>query len=189
MKRKPAAFEYVNRRGVRYLLCETRTKTGKPRYVFSREPVGSPVAAVPAGHEVAENVNGGVSLRKAGTLAIREDEIAAVKAALAKHPHLKRCRVEARKRELVVYESQTGDLEAFAQLFGSRAPQDLLDRALLSPVLRFVLDDDERRMFVVERMVCRGSFNGWHALGGGPLDELAERYVKHIGKESFYELM
>jgi len=184
-------FEYVNRKGQRYFLCETKTKTGKPRYVFSREVVGAPLAAVPAGYEVAESVHGVVSLRKAGSCEIREEEIAAVKAALARHPRLRGCRVEARKRELVVYEAHVEGLEQLAKMFPGRedALERVADRAPLMPALRFLLDDDEKRMFVVERMCYRSSINGWHGLDGGPLEELAARYVGHIGKESFFDLV
>ena len=44
-------------------------------------------------------------------------------------------------------------------------------------------------MFVVERMCFRGRIDGWHGLDGGPLEKLVERYVPHIGKDSFFELM
>jgi len=187
---KSNGFEYVNRKGQRYFLCETKTKTGKPRYVFSREPAGTPVAAIPAGYEVAESVHGVVSLRKAGSCQIRDEEVAVVRAALAKHPHLRRCKVGARKRELVIYEAHVEGLEQLAKMFPGRehALERVADTAPLMPVLRFLLDDDEKRMFVVERMVYRGS-GGWHGLDGGPLEELAGRYVRHIGKESFFELM
>jgi hypothetical protein len=30
-------FTYTNRRGDTYYLCQSTTKTGKPRYVFARE--------------------------------------------------------------------------------------------------------------------------------------------------------
>ena len=62
-----AAFEYVNRKEQRYYLCETKTKTGNRDTSSRVEIVGEPIAAVPAGYEVAENVNGVVSLRKAGS--------------------------------------------------------------------------------------------------------------------------
>ncbi|MBI5545693.1 MAG: nucleotidyl transferase AbiEii/AbiGii toxin family protein [Deltaproteobacteria bacterium] len=186
---KSNGFEYVNRKGLRYFLCETKTKTGKPRYVFSREPTGTPVATIPGGYEVAESVNGVVSLRKAGSCQIREEEIAVVKSALAKHPRLRRCKVDARKRELVVYEAHVEGLKQLARVFPGRerALERVADNAPLMPVLRFLLDDDKERMFVIERMVYRGS-GGWHGLDGGPLEELAERYVRHIGRESFFEL-
>ena len=188
---KSAAFEYVNRKGQRYLLCETKTKTGKPRYVFSREVVGAPVAAVPEGYEVSESVQGVVSLRKAGSCQILDEEIAVVRAALAQHSRLRRCRVEARKRELVVYEAHVEGLEQLAKMFPGRedALERVADRAPLMPVLRFLLDDDEKRRFVVERMCYRSSINGWHGLDGGPLEELAARYVRHVGRESFFDLV
>jgi len=188
---KPSAcFEYVNRKGRRYYLCEARTKNGGSRYVFSREMAGTPVSAVPSGYEVVESVNGVVSLRRAGSCAIREDEVAIVRAALAKHPHLTRCRVDARKREVVVYEAQTSDPKRVARYLGGDAPiEGVLDRGPLSPVLRFVLDDEEERMFLIQRMCYRGSIDGWLTLSdGGGLEELANRYVQHLGKESFLEL-
>jgi hypothetical protein len=86
---KTAAFEYVSRKGQRYFLCETKTKTGKPRYVFSRQPTGTPIA---------ESVNGVVSLRKAGSCQIREEEIAVVKAALDLRDPDGRFRRTARRR-------------------------------------------------------------------------------------------
>lgn len=185
-----AAFDYVNRKGQRYYLCATKTKTGKPRSVFSREVVGAPVAAIPDGFEVAESVNGVVSLRKAGSCQIRDEEVAVVRAALARHRHLRRCKAEARKRELVVYEAHVEGLEQLARMFPGRERElaSLAASAPLMPVLRFVLDDEEQRMFVVERMCYRGSVDGWYGLDGGPLEELAERYIRHIGKESFFEL-
>jgi hypothetical protein len=42
--------------------------------------------------------------------------------------------------------------------------------------------------WVVYRMVYRG-FERWHILSVGPLADLARRYVGHLGKESFFELM
>ena len=34
------AITYTNRKGRTYYLCKDYTKTGKPRYFFSREPKG-----------------------------------------------------------------------------------------------------------------------------------------------------
>jgi hypothetical protein len=64
-----------------------------------------------------------------------------VKAALAKHPHLRRCKVDARKRELVVYEAHVEGLEQLAALFPGRedALEREINRAPLMPVMRFVL--------------------------------------------------
>lgn len=114
-----------------------------------------------------------------------------VKAALAKHPHLRRCKVDARKRELVVYEAHVEGLEQLAALFPGRedALEREINRAPLMPVMRFVLEDEEERTFGVDRMCYLGSIDGWYGLDGGSLKVLANRYVRHIGKESFFELM
>jgi len=53
---------YANRKGLTYYLCKTVTKSGKPRYVFTREPKGEPVEQVPEGYAIRESVNGVVSL-------------------------------------------------------------------------------------------------------------------------------
>lgn len=34
---------YINRKGWTYYLCQTVTKTGKPRYYFAREQKGEPI--------------------------------------------------------------------------------------------------------------------------------------------------
>jgi hypothetical protein len=58
-----------------------------------------------------------------------------------------------------------------------------------SPVLQFILEDEERRMFVVQRYCYRGSIDDWIYVGGrGKLKRLVQQYVKHLDKESFYEL-
>ncbi|MFZ4580302.1 MAG: hypothetical protein ACOYOB_18115 [Myxococcota bacterium] len=188
----PTAFEHVNRKGQRYFLCQTKSNTNAPRYVFSRKPTGAPVAAVPDGYEVAESVNGLVSLRKTGSCQIRADECALVEAVLAMH-HGRRCRVDAKKREIVVHESPDPlfDLDSLVGFFGSG--HDLSMRvaasAQLSPVMRFRLIENMARTFTVDRMCFRGSLDGWLPLDTGSLANLAETYIRHIGKDSFFELI
>ena len=56
--------------------------------------------------------------------------------------------------------------------------------------MRFTLADPEARLFQVERWCFKGSIDNWFFLEGGkPLVDLVRKYVKHIGKESFFELM
>lgn len=64
-----------------------------------------------------------------------------------------------------------------------------LDSSRVEPVLRFTLEDKSKRMFSVERMTYRGD-GGWHSLSWKiSLQKAAETYLKHLGKESFFELM
>ena len=56
-------------------------------------------------------------------------------------------------------------------------------------VLRFILIDDERRLFEPERFCFRGSIDGWISIGSaGSIEKLAAKYLKHLGRESIYEL-
>ncbi len=65
----------------------------------------------------------------------------------------------------------------------------MLETSRVEPVLRFTLEDKAKRMFSVERMTYRGS-GGWHSLSWKmSLQKAAETYLKHLGKESFFELM
>src|SRR5437762_982221 len=96
---------YTNRRGVTFYLCQSTTKTGKPRYYFAREPRGSPVERVPEGFRISESANGLVSLERDRPSQILPAEVAAVEAAIARHPKprdyhvgVKRDRIEISER-------------------------------------------------------------------------------------------
>lgn len=80
------AVTCTNRKGTTYHLCRGATKTGKDRYFFAREAKGRPVREIPDGYEIAESVNGVVSLRKVQPALLREAEIGAIRKALENHP-------------------------------------------------------------------------------------------------------
>jgi hypothetical protein len=71
--------------------------------------------------------------------------------------------------------------------------QDIYDRhATYIPIFRFILVDQDQRLFTAERFCFKGGVDDWMPLlSGGPdlLQTLAKRYVKHLGEESFYELL
>jgi hypothetical protein len=57
------------------------------------------------------------------------------------------------------------------------------------PVMRFVLEDEAARMFSPERYCFRGSVEDWISIGEpNQLAKLASKFLKHLGKDSFYEL-
>jgi hypothetical protein len=57
------------------------------------------------------------------------------------------------------------------------------------PILRFLLIDPERRLFVPERYCFRGSVDDWISIGPpDTIRKLAARYLKHLGQDSFFEL-
>lgn len=60
----PKPLAYTNGKGVTYYLHEGRTQSGKPRYFFARSVRDGSLAELPTGFEVAESVNGVVSVRR-----------------------------------------------------------------------------------------------------------------------------
>lgn len=69
-------------------------------------------------------------------------------------------------------------------------PAELLKKAqTYSPALRFTLQDEEIRSFAVERAWSAGMKEEWLWLEGpASLRELAKKYCRHLGKDSFYDL-
>ena len=164
------AVRYVNRKGQTFFLHETRTTTGKPKYFFSMEDDGVLVEAIPEGHEVYEDPDAQVFLRKKLPRLITDEEIAVVREGLRTHARGQPCTADVREKHIVVYHSERGDL--------------------YQKVLRFTLIDEDRRRFVAERWCFLGSIDDWiHLSGDGDLGALVGRYGPHIGKESFFALM
>ncbi|MDA0285463.1 MAG: hypothetical protein O3B86_19120, partial [Planctomycetota bacterium] len=163
---QPRACQHVNRKGQVYYLHEGQTKNGKPKYFFSKQTEGHLCSDIPDGFELYENVRGQVFCRRTQPKLINDQEVAVVREAIRRHGKHYLAAVEVKKKDIIVYERE-------------------------HPVLRFTLEDDTRRSFSIARWCFRGSVDDWHELfiGPKPLAELADRYCRHIGEDSFYELM
>lgn len=145
------AVKHVNRKGQTFYLHETRTKTGKPKYFFSMKEDGVLVESIPEGHEVYENPDAQVFLRKKLPRFITDEESAVVREGLRKHAKGRHCMADVRERHIVVSHSERGDL--------------------YQKMLRFTLIDEDRRRFAAERWCFLGSIDDWIHLGGS--DDLA----------------
>jgi hypothetical protein len=191
---------YTNRKGVTYYLCRGVTKTGKPRYHFAREPKGEPVEQIPEGFKISESVNGIVSLVRDRPALIWPEEVAAVEAAVRRHPKSHKYRVNVKHNRIEVYEQIGPDAEELAaglaqEGFAIPALADRLRptmerRAQFTPVLRFILADAERRTFRVERMCYLGSIDDWIDVGPmGTVDRLARHWIPKLGTDQFFGLL
>ena len=161
--------KHVNRKRQTYFLHEGKTKTGKPKYFFSKDSEGTLLDAVPDGYEIYENPNAQVFLRKKTPQVVTDAEIAVVKAAVRQHAKGLNYTVDVKGNQIVVYEGQGGH---FHQM------------------LRFTLQDEATRWFSVDRWCFRGSIDDWFPLlGGGKLPQIVEKFCRHLGEESFFELM
>lgn len=189
-------IEYINRRGRIHYLHEGKTKTGKPKYFFSMKLPENPVTAIPEGYEIYENPNAQVFLRKIPPQIITPEEIKIVVSGVKKYAKLDHFIVDVKGKNIVVYTcDQNVDtlVEITSSTYGisSLKAKDAIARSLsYTPMMQFVLEDIETREFVVERWCFRGSVDDWIPLADSPnLKELVKKYTRHLGKESFYDLI
>jgi hypothetical protein len=192
-------FQHVNRKGDTYYLHAGTTRTGKPNYWFARKPGEGVIDEVPPGYEVYEKPETGqVLLRKSKPTRISATEYQMVVIAVRRDAGLSHFRVEVEGDSLVVYTPNMDDREAdhvldiLASPFLNRAASKdwLVQRSHMSKVMRFTLVDPEARLFQVERWCFKGSIDNWFYLEGHqPLADLVRKYAKHLGKESFFDLM
>lgn len=182
---------HTNRRGQTYYLHAGTTKTGKPRYWFSMKDDGDLVEVIPAGHEVYENPDCQVFLRKIVPQLVTPFEVAVVEVGLERYAPGQNCLVDVKGEHIVVHHAErvTLDLEDFG--FGLRElPARYRD---YMKVMRFILVDEESRTFRVQRWCFRGSIDRWIDLwmagSEGKLTDLVNEFCRHIGRESFFELM
>lgn len=186
-------FRYTNRLGRTFYVCKVPARGGDARFVMASAPVGEPLACVPAGWEVAEAVNGAVTMRRVGRLRVTADEVERVRAALLATPSLRAYAVDARGQEIVVHEPRaiglgTGDGRAAETGVASATLHRSVALGRYDPVLRFVLSDAQARSFTPQRRLRRGSADGWLALPDrAPLGDILARYLPWLGQESFSE--
>ena len=187
---------YTNRKGKTYYLHAAVKKSGALAYVMRSASEGA-LTELPEGYVISENVNGTVSVGRAKPRVIREQEEALVAAELEKLG-LTAYRCAVKNAYLTIHEPlyKEEDLrETFSALsmFSMGGSSPWVERKLangpLEPVMRFKLVDKAKRLFAVERMTYRGD-GGWWPLGDvNTLDKLARKYMRHLGKDSFFELM
>ena len=77
---------------------------------------------------------------------------------------------------------------------GTEKADELIERELerytqFTPVMRFILDDQETRQYHAERWSYLGSIDDWIYTGhSGKIRELAKKLVPTLGTDEFYEL-
>jgi hypothetical protein len=193
--KKPAeGVEYTNRRGKTYFLHVGKTKKGNPRYHFAMQAPTELVKGIPEGYEIYENPNAQVFLRKIVPKEILDQEMAILEKELRAHAKPTKYIIDTKGKVITIFWTdqggpKKGDLCSF---FGMARMEEFYEsHAYFNPIFRFTLVDPQERLFIAERFCFRGSIDDWMYLGGGPdsLQTLVKRYVRHLGEESFYELM
>ena len=187
---------YTNAKDKTYYLHQGTTKTGKPKYYFSTQPEGTWAEAIPAGFEIYENPNAQVFLRRIPPKIITDEERQVVEDGMRKYAEVQDYKIDVKGNAIVVYTADQ-DIETLADVFKEMYPgpaahtqlRTLLRQGIhYSPMLQFLLEDEPRRLFTAQRYCFRGAIDDWIDIGYGPLTTLVKRYVKHLGKESYFEL-
>ena len=195
--------EYTNRKGDSYFLQAGKTRTGKPRYWFGRKLTGEAVEVIPPGYEIYEHPEAGlVSLRKAKPTQISQLDRDILSDSIRRYAGLEHFIVDVEGDSLVVYLPDMGEENAdrlIGRLMGPlmglsprllAAKTSMIRSSGYTKMMRFTLVNPDERVFAVERWCFRGSVDDWIWVGGpAPLENLVRKYGKHLGKESFYEMM
>jgi len=201
---------HTNRLGDLYFLHSRETDPGSTSHFFSRNEDGQLVHEIPDGYEIHERPDGQVQLRKIPEEIITERERLIVESAV-KAAGIEDCIVEVRgdavtvfladldetfvsglldQAGLIALESPDGPNvdEMFRAPFGGEPSEILRDLQGYTPHMRFVLDDPVARTFMAERMCFSGAMD-WMFVGGPDrIESVANRFCRHLGKDSFYEL-
>lgn len=189
------AIEYTNRRRKTYYLHQGTTKTGKPKYFFSLKAEGQLVDSMPDGYEIYENPNGQVFLQKIQPQIISKEELEIVKKGIKNLSAVDYYQVES-KKDIIIVHIADQDTKHFQQMadMGSiirKLTSDEVARfsASYTPMMRFILVDRAERKFQPQRYCFRGSIDDWIDIGGqDSLENLVQKFVPHLGRESYYEL-
>lgn len=190
---------HTNRKGDVYYLHVGQTKTGKPKYHFSRKSEGTLAEAIPEGYEIYEKPDSAqVYLRPIQNTAITAVERGYVEAECRKLTNTQAVLVDIDGDALVVYHAEDPSARILERLGGTMfalaaaaaGSEFALRNGIYHKLLRFSLQDKDRRLFSVERWCFRGAIDGWfHLAHSLPLDKAVTRFAPHMGQESFFELM
>jgi hypothetical protein len=155
-----------------FYIFRGKTKTGKDKYFASRSDTsdsGELIDQLPDDFEVHQSMaNGSVVVRKRVVSNIRDSERMWVQDRVNRQASV-RTKVEIVKNCLVLYTMEWGRGTA---------------------MMRFKLIDKDKRIFAVSRYCFRGSVDRWIDLDSeGTLETVCNKFLHHLGEESFYDLI
>lgn len=176
---------YISRNGYEYYLHETKTKTGKPKYTFSKKQEGS-INSIPEGYEIYEPPKGNVFLRKKIVKMFSNDEIKIIEKELQIICKESNYIIDEKKDGIGIYIDEQCNKKASIVSF-SMMTMGYISKVYYEPTFRF---SKIKKNYIIYRFCYLGSIQDWVYLEeGNNLKELCKKYFVHINKESFYELM
>ena len=208
-----APFSYTNQYGVTYYLHYVCGTDGRTYYVMRRSAAGA-AGQLPPGFEVHETVSGRVAVRR-----IRPPQLTTLERQLLRsamedlRPYAYLLDIDsktatvyasAEDRQCFLKSLDAEFADGFAaaltktlapqyslelvELFRARRKQQKARQPRYYPLLRFVLAARHPRRFAVER-VCFSGEDSWIRLEILPLAAAVMKYLPHLGKDSFFDLI
>lgn len=205
-------FSYTTSDGATYYL-HSRRRGKRTLYAMGKDPQGA-LSALPEGYEVYQNIHGQAFIRRQLPRLISQTEEQLLATQL-KRLRPSGYRLEVTGRTATVYASAL-DRKCFAQSLDAEFADgfaDALTRTLSQrysaelvamfrarrkergarwpryyPLLRFVVQDRQGRLFAVER-VCFTGDRAWLRLEVLPLSAAMMKYLPHLGRDSFFDLI
>lgn len=86
------------------------------------------------------------------------------------------------------FNNKMEELKSIESRENERKIREVVEDSRVEPIMRFILIDEKERLFTVQRMFFSGE-GGWLDLYDElPLNEACEKYLPHLGKDSFFDL-
>jgi len=206
-------FSYTNKRGQAYYLHTVSRADGRTGYVMRTRNTGAAVG-LPKGFEIRENVHGGVSVRRRRPRRFTPLEEKLLLTAMERvRPFAYELDIDGRAAtvyasaedrkcflESLDAEFADGFADALTKalakryspelvaMFRARRKEQNAKRPRFYPLLRFVIADKRERRFAVER-VCFSGESSWIRLETLPLAAALMKYLPHLGRDSFFDLI
>jgi hypothetical protein len=196
---------YQNRRGDTYFAHVKQTKTGALTYYAAKTRDAAKAAVLPPEFEFYESPTTAVSIRRRLVSDVTDVEHEAVGLAVDAlcTVALDTVKLDRTKSSVVVWladEPFTAQDEAYGMVPNKAAfplmfASARLRRMQFMAVMRFTpvspreTKAQATRQFFAERYCWRGSVDAWIPIGSGSLNELLKKFIPHLGKDSFFELL
>lgn len=206
-------FSYTNKYGRTYYVHALRSADGHTRHTMRTERDGA-LAELPAGLEVRENVHGQVSVRRKRPRHFSKLEKQLLESAMDQfRPFAYVLDIEgkaatvyasAEDRKCFLESLDAEFAEGFAEalnkalakryspelvdMFRARRKEENAKRPRFYPLLRFVMVDKKQRRCAVERVAFSGE-NSWIRLEVLSLPAALTKYLPHLGRQSFFDLI
>ncbi len=206
-------FSYTNKHGMTYYLHIVRGTNDRTYHVMRTGAKGA-ATRLPQEYEVRENVHGRVGVRRVRPKQFTQIEEQLLRTAMENlrpfaylldidgNAATVYASAEDRKCFLESLDAEFADgfANALTKALAKRYPPELVDmfrarrkeqnarRPRYYQLLRFVIVDRRERRFAVER-VCFSGESSWIRLEVLPLSAAAMKYLPHLGRDSFFDLI